>query len=46
VKTLLDDQGNLTQESTQKFLRAFLGAFEQWIGRLTAPAPDSPNHRD
>ena len=34
VKTLLDEEGNLTQDSTKQFLRGFLEAFEGWVRRL------------
>ncbi len=32
-----DDQGNLVDESTRKFIAAFLAAFKTWIGRLKQP---------
>lgn len=28
---LFDDKGKLTNDSTKKFLRSFLGAFEKWV---------------
>jgi chromate reductase len=34
AETLFDDSGRLTSESTSKFLREFMQAFETWVGRF------------
>ena len=36
---LVDDQGNITDESTRKFLRSFLDRFASLVVRLSQPAP-------
>ena len=36
---LVDDQGNITDESTRKFLRNFLDRFASLVVRLSQPAP-------
>src|SRR5271156_2406985 len=36
---LVDDQGNITDESTRKFLRGFLDRFASLVVRLSQPAP-------
>ncbi len=33
VGTLVDEEGNVTNEGTEKFLRTFAAAFSQWIGQ-------------
>jgi chromate reductase, NAD(P)H dehydrogenase (quinone) len=35
---LVDDQGNITDESTRKFLRGFLDRFASLVVRLSQPA--------
>jgi chromate reductase, NAD(P)H dehydrogenase (quinone) len=36
---LVDDQGNITDESTRKFLRSFLDRFASLVVRLSRPVP-------
>jgi chromate reductase, NAD(P)H dehydrogenase (quinone) len=36
VKGLLDEQGKLTNQDTEKFLRTFVGAFAAWIAKTAA----------
>jgi chromate reductase, NAD(P)H dehydrogenase (quinone) len=43
---LFDAQGNLTKESTREFLKKFLDAFAQWIGRnAQRPQAQAANER-
>ena len=36
VASVIDERGTITRRETAEFLRAFVGAFEQWIRRLHA----------
>ena len=41
-KGLIDDQGRVTNESTEKFLRTFITEFGQFIGRVYTAIPRHP----
>jgi ketosteroid isomerase-like protein len=42
---LFDDDGNLANEETRRFLKRFMAAFEQWVTTLLGarPGPDFPD---